>query len=192
MKKTFLYAMLIAFGCSSQKNVSPSKSDTTTIAVVNTTTIEGEGESKSPNPTKTDIIDNTPSGENETKSANPSKTAMLNNPSDPIKMNSDKNNVSGFSGVPVCLKKMIEQFKKEEVQNPPRKIFSYSYKGNTVYYVTPPCCDFFSDLYDDNCKIIAHPDGGITGKGDKRAPDFISTRSNEQLVWEDKRSQNKK
>lgn len=82
---------------------------------------------------------------------------------------------------------MIEQIKKEEVQNPPKKIYSYLYKGKTVYYVTAQCCDFFSDLYDEDCKLIAHPDGGITGKGDGRARDFVDTRRDEKLVWEDSR-----
>lgn len=94
---------------------------------------------------------------------------------------------SDIKNVPACLKKMITKFKNEEVQNPPRKIYSYLYKGAVVYYVVPPCCDFFSDLYDKNCSLIAHPDGGITGKGDGRAKDFIKTRSREKLIWADSR-----
>lgn len=75
----------------------------------------------------------------------------------------------------------------DEVKNPPQKIFSYKYKGSTVYYVTAPCCDFFSDLLSADCELIAHPDGGITGKGDGRAADFHKLRSGEKLVWEDPR-----
>ena len=82
---------------------------------------------------------------------------------------------------------MIKGFEKEEKQNPPRKIYRYTYKGKTVYYVTPPCCDFYSDLYDSTCKLIGHPDGGFTGKGDRRMPDFHTSKSNEKLIWEDKR-----
>ena len=91
------------------------------------------------------------------------------------------------SSVPACIKKLIAGFKAEEVQNPPRKIYRYLYNGKTVYYVTAPCCDFFTDLYDSNCKLIAHPDGGITGRGDGRATDFVKTRTGEKLIWEDKR-----
>lgn len=86
-----------------------------------------------------------------------------------------------------CIQDMIKGFAKEEKQNPPRKIYSYLYHGKTVYYVTPPCCDFFSDLYDSTCKLIGHPDGGITGKGDGKMRDFHTAKSNEKLVWEDKR-----
>ena len=82
---------------------------------------------------------------------------------------------------------MIEKYKAEDRQNPPRQVFSYQYKGQTVFYVTPPCCDFFSELYDSACTLIAQPDGGFTGRGDGRAPDFEAQRSNEKLIWKDER-----
>jgi len=89
--------------------------------------------------------------------------------------------------VPSCITKLIETFKAEEVQNPPRKIFSYMYKGKTVYYVPAICCDFFSDLYDGDCKLIGHPDGGFTGKGDGKITDFETEKKDEKLVWADPR-----
>lgn len=89
--------------------------------------------------------------------------------------------------VPDCVKGMINGFLKEEKQNPPRKIYSYTYRGNTVYYVTPPCCDFYSDLYNNACQLLGHPDGGITGKGDGKMTDFHTAKTNEKLIWEDKR-----
>ena len=90
--------------------------------------------------------------------------------------------------IPECVQKLIEQFRKEEKQNPPRQILSYQYNGNQVYYVTAPCCDFFSDLYDMNCVLIGHPDGGFTGKGDGKIPDFGKTRTDEKLIWKDERN----
>lgn len=89
--------------------------------------------------------------------------------------------------VPECIQKMIQQFSEEEKQNPPRKIFSYLYKGNRVFYVTAPCCDNFNDLYDEDCRLLGHPDGGFTGRGDGKFPDFNETKTQEQLIWEDKR-----
>ena len=88
---------------------------------------------------------------------------------------------------PDCIRVLIAGFEKEAVQNPPRKIYSYSYQNKTVYYIPAICCDFFSDLYDDDCKLIGHPDGGITGRGDGTVRDFDSARSNERLIWADKR-----
>lgn len=89
--------------------------------------------------------------------------------------------------LPGCILNLINQFKAEEKQNPPRMIYRYQYKGREVYYVPPVCCDFYSDLYDSTCTIIAHPDGGYTGRGDGSAADFISTRTEEQLIWKDER-----
>ena len=88
---------------------------------------------------------------------------------------------------PACIIKLIDSLKQEPLQNPPRKVYSYRYNGNKVFYVTAPCCDFFSDLYDSNCKIIAHPDGGFTGRGDGKAPNFEKLKTDEKLLWEDKR-----
>ena len=96
-------------------------------------------------------------------------------------------NKDSTPALPTCVKKMIDQYKLEEKQNPPRQVYSYLYKGKTVYYVTPPCCDFFSDLYDSSCTLIAHPDGGFTGKGDGKMSDFKEVRTNEKLIWKDDR-----
>ena len=109
--------------------------------------------------------------------------------SDPILVKEDiKIQNPMLVSVPVCINEMIEKFKKEAKQNPPRKIFHYTYKDKTVFYVTAPCCDFFTDLYDENCNLLGHPDGGITGKGDGKFPDFEKTRSNERVIWEDSRN----
>jgi hypothetical protein len=94
-----------------------------------------------------------------------------------------------LASLPVCIKAMIEKMKAEPITNPPNKIYSYTFKNKTVYYVPGVCCDNFSDLYDDSCKIIAHPDGGFTGRGDGKIKDFGELRKNEKLIWEDKRKQ---
>ncbi|MCP9753026.1 hypothetical protein EGI32_18905 [Ferruginibacter sp. HRS2-29] len=82
---------------------------------------------------------------------------------------------------------MIAGFTAVPVGNPPRKIWSYTYQNRTVYYVQPECCDQFSDLYDAGCTLLGHPDGGFWGRGDGNFPDFTKERSNEKLVWQDKR-----
>ena len=95
--------------------------------------------------------------------------------------------VRGNAKISDCIKSLIESFKKEEKQNPARSVYSYKYKGKTVFYVPAVCCDKFSDLYDNNCKLIAHPDGGLTGKGDGKEKDFSTLRVDEKLLWHDKR-----
>lgn len=89
--------------------------------------------------------------------------------------------------VPTCIKAKIAELQQEAVRNPPASVWQYEYNGQTVYYVPPYCCDMYSVLYDSNCNIICHPDGGITGSGDGRCPDFFDKRKNGKLVWEDNR-----
>ena len=89
---------------------------------------------------------------------------------------------------PEWLGQLIQRLGNEPVANPPLSITQYGYRGQTVYFVPQRCCDIFSDLYDAEGKIIGHPDGGITGRGDGRVPDFFGERNNEQVVWEDQRT----
>jgi hypothetical protein len=99
----------------------------------------------------------------------------------------DSISIDSLASQPACIKDLIAKMKAAAVTNPPSKIFSYSYEGKKVYYVPAVCCDNFSDLYNDSCIIIAHPDGGFTGRGDGKIKDFEEKRSNEKLIWEDKR-----
>lgn len=69
----------------------------------------------------------------------------------------------------------------------PAKIYRYTYNDQEVYYLTGRCCDVPGKLYDVEGNIICEPDGGITGRRDGRCADFFKNRSNETLIWEDKR-----
>ena len=82
---------------------------------------------------------------------------------------------------------LVRKLENEPVANPPASLIHYGYKGQVVYYVPPRCCDIFSDLYDASGNIIGHPDGGITGQGDGRVPDFLVEGDNERIVWQDQR-----
>ncbi len=89
--------------------------------------------------------------------------------------------------LPSFIKELIEKMKNKPVTNPPSKVLKYTLNNKTVFYIPPVCCDNFSDLYDDSCKIIAHPDGGFTGKGDGKLPHFEKEKLNEKLIWIDTR-----
>ena len=89
--------------------------------------------------------------------------------------------------LPACITQKIEAIKTETVRNPPAKIYRYSYQNKTVFFIPQYCCDVFSELYNENCTLICHPDGGITGMGDGKCSDFFTERKEERLVWEDKR-----
>ena len=82
---------------------------------------------------------------------------------------------------------LVRRLEREPVANPPLSVTKYLYKGEKVYFVPQRCCDIFSDLYDADGNIIAHPDGGITGEGDGRSPDFFDQRSEERIIWTDRR-----
>ncbi|MGA1869918.1 MAG: DUF333 domain-containing protein [bacterium] len=90
--------------------------------------------------------------------------------------------------LPPWLIQLIETLKKEPVANPPAKIIQYTYNDETVYFVPQKCCDIPSILYDSQGTVICSPDGGFTGRGDGRCPDFFSKRKNQLIIWEDERN----
>ena len=89
--------------------------------------------------------------------------------------------------IPPCIQEKIEELSKEPVKNPPAFIARYQYKGSPVYYVPPAAGDQMSELYGEDCELICRPEGGITGRGDGKCPDFIEERKEEKIIWQDKR-----
>lgn len=89
---------------------------------------------------------------------------------------------------PPWVDQLINKFQSQPVGNPPQSIWQYEYQGQIVYYVPPQCCDQASTLYDANGNVICAPDGGFTGRGDGRCPDFETARTNKTLVWQDTRT----
>ncbi|MBL7701415.1 MAG: hypothetical protein JNM14_04155 [Ferruginibacter sp.] len=85
--------------------------------------------------------------------------------------------------IPSCIKTKIDSFKLKEAHEKPQRVVEYMYKGKKVYYVVMPCCDFFNEVYDDKCNFLGAPDGGFTGKGDGKLPDFFEEAKNKKLVW---------
>jgi len=84
---------------------------------------------------------------------------------------------------PDWLAAKIEGFQDSASANPPDLVASYTYQGRLVYYVSPRCCDQYSVLYDSTGAELCAPDGGITGRGDGRCPEFIAQRTNEKILW---------
>ena len=89
--------------------------------------------------------------------------------------------------LPSWLTDLIQGIETEPATNPPSSIVRYDYEGQVVYHQPPVCCDVFGTVYDADGNILGHPDGGITGEGDFRLPDFFDLAQNPRLVWEDPR-----
>lgn len=92
------------------------------------------------------------------------------------------------SSHPAWLASLIRQLESEPTANSPAHIAEYVYRGQTVYYLPPRCCDVPSGLHNEAGAILCEPDGGLTGRGDGRCPRFFEERRNERIIWRDKRS----
>ena len=89
---------------------------------------------------------------------------------------------------PEWLNQLIRKLESAPVANPPASITRYEYKGQLVYYIPPRSGDIPSTLLDASGNVLCMPDGGITGEGDGRCPDFFDERKNGQVIWQDPRS----
>ncbi len=89
--------------------------------------------------------------------------------------------------LPDCIETKINLFKSQPKGNPPRSIIQYTYKEKRVFYIPAQCCDQYSELFDETCNLLGHPDGGIIGKGDGKLPDFSTEAKDQQVIWKDDR-----
>lgn len=85
--------------------------------------------------------------------------------------------------LPACITDKIKRMDSLPEENAGRKLYRYRFEGKTVYYLTGPCCDQFSELFDSTCQLLGHPDGGFTGRGDGSLPGFKEQATEEQLIW---------
>jgi len=86
-----------------------------------------------------------------------------------------------------CINSKIALIKLKKKWNPPAEVNEYLYKGKHVYLFSADCCDQYYELYDEDCKRICAPTGGITGHGDGQCSDFSATAQHVRLVWKDDR-----
>jgi len=91
------------------------------------------------------------------------------------------------AAMPGCIRQKIDSIKAQPKWNPPAEVWEYSYNGKTVYYFSGNCCDQYNMIYDSHCNYVCAPSGGLTGKGDRKCPDFDATAKKIKLVWKDDR-----
>lgn len=104
-----------------------------------------------------------------------------------LSLASCSHNPASPTQTPDWLTSLIQQLEAEPVASPPAMIASYDFDGQTVYYLTPRCCDEWSTLFSEDGQILCHPDGGLTGRGDGQCPTFMARRANERIIWRDSR-----
>jgi len=95
--------------------------------------------------------------------------------------------INAQKGIPQCIQDKITELKKQPLANPPISVYQYHYNDKLVYYISAPCCDRYTTLYDESCTVICRPSGGITGKGDGKCSDFFEKRTDKKLLWKDTR-----
>jgi len=88
---------------------------------------------------------------------------------------------------PAWVRDLVGRIEQEPVANPPASLWRYEYHGDVVYFIPQTCCDIPSALYDADGNVICSPDGGFSGGGDGRCPDFMESRMYEVLLWRDPR-----
>ena len=89
--------------------------------------------------------------------------------------------------IPACIQQKIDSIKKLPRFNPPAEVNEYMYKDKRVFLFSSDCCDNFNLLFDENCRYVCAPTGGITGKGDLSCTDFSEIAKLIKLVWKDDR-----
>jgi hypothetical protein len=82
----------------------------------------------------------------------------------------------------LCVLNLIEE--KTRDNNCLDIVYKYKYKAEIVYYFSFNCPDFYHDLYNENCQLICHPSGGISGNGDGNCIDFFDEATDEEIIWQ--------
>jgi hypothetical protein len=93
---------------------------------------------------------------------------------------------TGVADASACIDQLISAARAAPVGNPPVGYYQCTYRGQPVYYTPPQCCDQFSKLFAADCTLICAPDGGLSGGGDGRCPDFDWNTCT--LLWQDTRT----
>jgi hypothetical protein len=93
----------------------------------------------------------------------------------------------GGQELPPFVSELIETYEAEtDGLVSPVEIWQYEYEGERVFYLPLArsyCCDIPSVLYSVRGELICRPDGGFTGDGDGRCPNFVARQAAGVLVW---------
>jgi hypothetical protein len=91
-----------------------------------------------------------------------------------------------FSSLPSCLQEQVLKIEKNQLPDAPVQIDEYEYQGKRVFLFTADCCDQYNIVFDENCKGICAPSGGIDGRGDRKCNGFLQEAKHVRLVYKKK------
>ena len=92
--------------------------------------------------------------------------------------------IENTNELPSCLRSKIDSMSTNPNEGAPQSVTRYMYKDKTVYYMRPSCCDKYNIVFDSVCTVLGYPDGGFTGRGDGKMPDFFKEAKDGKTVWE--------
>jgi hypothetical protein len=90
--------------------------------------------------------------------------------------------------LPAWLTVKIKSLQEAPPHKLPSFVMQYTFNNQTVYYIPADCCDQLNPLYKEDGTLLCKPDGGFTGKGDGKCPDFNRATLKGILIWEDPRT----
>ena len=90
---------------------------------------------------------------------------------------------TGINEIPSCLETKIKTMVADPNVGLPISVTRNKYGNRTVYYMVSPCCDKYNVVYDSACNVLGYPDGGYTGRGDGKMPDFKKEATDEKMIW---------
>ena len=85
--------------------------------------------------------------------------------------------------VPACIQLIIGQNGRGTTNDNYLAIYRYKYQKRYVYFGEADCCDQYNLLFDNNCQVLCAPNGGFTGGGDGKCPDFFKEATEETELW---------
>lgn len=81
------------------------------------------------------------------------------------------------------LRDKVKALEQDKERNENVEIYRYDYRNRTVFWITGYGADRPSELYECDGEKVCEPDGGLTGRGDGKCPDFFQRREHETVVW---------
>ena len=85
--------------------------------------------------------------------------------------------------VPPCIQNFIEHNGRVDSGERLLAIYRYKYQKHYVYFGYSDCCDMYNLLFDSDCHVLCAPNGGFSGAGDGKCPNFFKEATEKTELW---------